>query len=371
MVDPYSNLPESLHQLWQVEEWCQQRILVAVSGGADSVGLLRALHGLAQDHGLIHVAHFNHGWRGQDSDDDQQFVSQLCQALRLHCLVGHWSDWAPADAKHSRSEETARQVRYQFLAQKARELGARYIVTAHTASDRVETLLHNLCRGTGLAGACSPTFVRPLDDHLLLVKPLLTCFREDVLNYLQSLKQSYCVDSSNENQEYSRNFLRQSILPSLRQHYGSEVDRRLLSFSQIVEQTVAVEQAIADQYWKLAQDAAEHDSFLVREIGKGADQYIVIPQASRLSVAWPVVLQSLQQAWHRRGWSLQGMSRSHWTKIQELWLEPFATPGTAPGQAIVSSRRGGLTLPGAIRVSIFRDWIIFDPQAKIRSNKTN
>jgi len=371
MVDPYSNLPESLHQLWPVEEWCQQRILVAVSGGADSVGLLRALHGLAQDYSLIHVAHLNHGWRGQDSDDDQKFVSQLCQALGLHCHVGHWNQWAPADVNHSRSEETARQVRYQFLAQKARELGARYIVTAHTASDRVETLLHNLCRGTGLAGACSPTFIRPLDDDLLLVKPLLTCFRQDVLNYLQSLQQSFCVDSSNENLEYSRNFLRQSILPSLRQLYGSEVDRRLLSFTQIVEQTVAVEQAIADQYWQLAQDAADHDSLLIREIGKDVDQCIVIPQASRVSVAWPVVLQSLQQAWHRRGWSLQGMSRSHWTKVQSLWLGPSASLGTTPGQAIAPSRRAELTLPGAIRVSSFRDWIIFEPQTKIRSKKTN
>lgn len=371
MTDPFLNLPESLHQLWPVEEWCQQPILVAVSGGADSVGLLRALHGLARDRDLIHVAHFNHGWRGHDSDDDQQFVSRLSQSLKLHCIVGHWSDWAPADTEHSRSEEAARRIRYQFLSHKAREIEACYIVTGHTASDRVETLLHNLCRGTGLAGACSPTVIRPLDDQLLLVRPLLTCFREDVLNYLQSLEQPYRNDTSNENQKYSRNFLRHSILPLLRQHYGPSVDRHLLSFSQIVEQTVAVEQAVAEQYWQQVQNMAQQNFHLLRAAISAADKAILIPKASLLEVAWPVALQSLQQAWRNHGWSLQGMSRGHWKQIQTLWREAPVLSQDTPFTAKVPPKRNCRTLPGAIVVTIFRDWIIFQPQAKIHATRSS
>ena len=121
--------------------------VVAVSGGADSVALLRALHTC---HAALTVAHVNHQLRGEESDADEAFVRDLCAALGVECRVR--SVDVTALAAGDNLESTARRVRYEFFTEVANEVGAAWVATAHTADDQAETVLHRLIRGTGLQG---------------------------------------------------------------------------------------------------------------------------------------------------------------------------------------------------------------------------
>ncbi len=149
-------LVSNLLQSWPLGLWQDQSIVLAVSGGADSVALLRAVcevRSHLRHSDRLHVAHLNHGWRGTESDWDEQFVVELSHTLGIACTVHR----LPPQPESAKSEQAARKARHAFFKQVAHERNARFVATAHTASDRVETMLHNLCRGTGLSGVLADT----------------------------------------------------------------------------------------------------------------------------------------------------------------------------------------------------------------------
>ena len=229
-----------------------------------------------------------------------------------------------------RSEESARQLRYQFLRDAAYHCGARYVVTAHTASDRVESLLHNLCRGTGLSGACTPRLFRPLDEELVLVRPLLHCYRSDVKRYLRFLGQAFRQDTSNQNQNYRRNFLRQSVLPLLREQYGPQLDQHLMSFSLIVEEALETLQVQAEAYGEQCQERLR-PLLAAGELAPPCESSFTIPSVQVVAATWPVVQLAIQSAWSQRGWPLQGMSRAL-GKIRALWSQSASPPSPVGDQ---------------------------------------
>ncbi len=150
-MDPLP-LEHKLAQAWPSDRWRDVGVLVAVSGGPDSVALLRALRRIAPaGRGSLRVAHFNHRWRGAEADQDQRFVVTLCESLGLACEVGA-ADPARQGMAPDGLEAAARDARYRFLVETAQRTGARYVVTGHTADDQAETILHHIVRGTGLLG---------------------------------------------------------------------------------------------------------------------------------------------------------------------------------------------------------------------------
>jgi len=190
----------------------QQGDLVAagVSGGADSVALLSLLCALRPELGLRLVAcHVNHGLRGEESDRDEAFVRQLCGRLGVECRVLRIDAAALAKASGRSVEEAARDARYAFFAQAAGERGK--TATAHTASDNAETVLLNLCRGTGLRGLCGIPPVRGS-----IVRPLIACTRAETEAWCRSQGLGWVEDSTNAADEYARNRLRHHVLPTLR-----------------------------------------------------------------------------------------------------------------------------------------------------------
>ncbi len=262
---------------WPVVRWRDRRLLVGVSGGADSVALLLALHELAAPGQLV-VAHLNHGWRGQESDGDQAFVVKLCAQLGRLCIASLLQDRDKKAASHvddnmsrgvamlataqgdgalgqvcevnegtERTEEYARRARYEFFKASAYQVGASYVVTAHTADDRVETLLHNLFRGTGPAGAASLVAFRSLDEDLVLARPLLRKRRAEIESFLAARGQDFRQDSSNFQTHYRRNFLRHRVLPLIEQEYPSAADS-LLNFSELAEDLVMDVERLANQW---------------------------------------------------------------------------------------------------------------------------
>lgn len=204
-------------------------LLVAVSGGADSMALLHALHGLAPRHGWeLTVAHLEHGIRGKASREDAAFVRKAARRLGIPFIGGRVSVPALARRAGISHEMAARQARYAFLARAARKAGAGCIVTAHTADDQVETFFLKLLRGAGrgsLAGirGCVPlaglVAVKPAAS-LMVVRPMLGVTRREVLDYLREAGGDWREDATNADPAYLRNRVRGQLLPMVEEHYS-------------------------------------------------------------------------------------------------------------------------------------------------------
>lgn len=184
-----------------------EKVLVALSGGADSMCLLDLLRRAGYP---VLAAHFNHGLRGEEAMRDEKHVSDYCRANGIELVAGRGDVCAYA-AEHGMSiEEAARELRYSFLEETAESAGCVWIATAHNASDNAETLLLNLARGSGARGLGG---IPPLRGKL--VRPLLGVTREEIFAYLTERGIPWVEDSSNASDEYSRNRIRHQVLPVL------------------------------------------------------------------------------------------------------------------------------------------------------------
>ncbi len=214
----------------------ERAVVVAVSGGADSLCLLHALHRIWKGRGALHVAHLDHMLRGDASCEDARFVAAQAALLGLPCTVGSRDVSAYRARLRCSLEEAAREARYSFLATVARELGAVCVLTGHTRDDAVETVLLHILRGTGVHGLRGLESVSPfpsgLDGEwsggsLRLVRPLLEVSRADAREYCGSLGLEPREDASNASLAYQRNRVRLKLLPEMRQ-VNPRVDDALL-----------------------------------------------------------------------------------------------------------------------------------------------
>ena len=185
-----------------------QHLLVAVSGGPDSIALLSLLAALAPSWRLtLTVVHFNYGLRGGESDGDEAFVSSFCRGRNLPLIIRR-----PVLAKQRRASSLqllARWARYEAMKSLAHEIRADRIVTGHTANDQAETMLMWMLRGAGLTGLAGMPFIR----EQIIVRPLLRTTREEILAYLKQEGLSYRQDSTNLTTLYRRNRVRRDLLP--------------------------------------------------------------------------------------------------------------------------------------------------------------
>jgi len=218
------------------------RVVVAVSGGADSVALMRVLLILRSELGIVlAVAHFNHGLRGVDSDGDERFVAELAQRHDLLFFAGRADVREHATAHKLSLEHAARELRYEWLVELARQQRLEAIATAHTADDQAETVLMKFLRGAGTKGLAGihPVLLR---DGIRVVRPLLGALRTEVEAYLHSLSQPWREDESNRDACYARNRIRHELLPLLERDYNPNL-RELLG--------EAAEVALAEEdYWQ-------------------------------------------------------------------------------------------------------------------------
>jgi tRNA(Ile)-lysidine synthase len=201
-----------------------QKLVVGVSGGADSLALLHGLRGAAR--GLLTAVHVDHGLR-ENSAEDARYVQQTCSAWQIPSVVKQLTLTAT-------SEEAARRERYLALSQAANEVGATAILTAHHADDQVETVLMNLVRGTGIDGLCGMSAVSPVpytvDEAQRLYRPLLTLTRPEILAYCQQHNITFVEDVTNQERRYFRNRIRHELLPTLEQH-APQIRKRLLQLA--------------------------------------------------------------------------------------------------------------------------------------------
>ena len=184
-------------------------ILCAVSGGADSMYLLCRLRELGCP---VAAAHFNHGLRTGEADRDEAFVKNFCESQNIPFTAGRGDVSRYARENRLSTEDAARQMRYAFLEETARRIGASAIATAHTADDNAETVLLHLIRGAGLGGLGG---IPPVRGNLR--RPMLSLTRQEVESYLRERDIPFVTDSTNEADDYARNRLRHRVLPALRE----------------------------------------------------------------------------------------------------------------------------------------------------------
>ena len=185
------------------------RIIVALSGGADSVALLRILHTLGYD---CEAAHCNFHLRGTESDRDEMFVRKLCKTMKTPLHTIDFATEQYAIEKKISIEMAARELRYQWFAEIKEKTKADVIAVAHHQDDSVETVLLNLIRGTGINGLLG---IRPKNGDI--VRPLLCISRKEITDYLQNAGQEYMTDSTNLQDEYTRNKIRLNLLPLMQE----------------------------------------------------------------------------------------------------------------------------------------------------------
>lgn len=210
-----------------------ETVLAAVSGGADSVCLLNILNSLRDELDIqLHVAHLDHGLRGEQSAADACYVEQLAQKLGLPSTVEKRdvNEWNKQ--RKTSLEEAAREVRYRFLDDVARQVGASRVAIGHTRDDQVETVLLHYLRGTGVSGLRGLRPAAPLpygqqDDGLYVIRPLLEVARHETAAYCKEHGPEPRIDPTNEQKGFLRNRVRLELLPLLRQ-YNAEVDGAVL-----------------------------------------------------------------------------------------------------------------------------------------------
>lgn len=321
-----------LARAWPPARWNEVTTLVGLSGGADSVALLRALcrvkGGMT---GRIVAAHFNHGWRGEESNGDERFCRELSESLDIPCLFG---SGAAANEK-SKTEEGARRARYAFFRRAAEEVGARYLVLAHHRDDQVETVLQRMIRGTSLRGLAGIPRLRRLSELTTIVRPLLSCPRRVIEKYLAAIGQPYRMDSTNSNPAWMRNRIRAELIPLLEEKFSPQASRAIARLAQESAESLAFLDGLA----------SEAMSLLVRE--HHASNSVTLRNIEALN---PYLLRLvLIHIWRFMNWPEGEMTRRHWKKLTaDLLSKKDGSLGQYPGAIHVSQvdatyvfRRGG------------------------------
>ena len=320
-----------LAESWPPERWRDVSVLVAVSGGADSVALLRALIGLKTGgSGRLMVGHFHHGLR-QQADAEEQFVRRLCGQLDLPCHVGHGDVGSLAAQQGDGLEAAARHSRYEFLQSVAEQQAARYLVTAHTADDKIETVLQRIIRGTGLAGLAGIPRVRRLSPAVSLLRPLLDFRRTEVLDYLSELHQDYCQDESNLDTRFSRNRIRHVLLPLLADQFNPAVDEALLRLGTLAAEAQAVIDESVDEHF-------EH------HVSAQSPNRVIIQTAPLQSTRPYIIRELCIRIWQQQEWPQQDMGRAQWEQLARFILQPDTAKTVLPGAITAEQKDEQLVL---------------------------
>ena len=301
------------------------RWLVAVSGGPDSMALLRVALLVAQEQGgEITCGHVDHQLR-PESGTDREWVQQQCTAFDVPCRVEKIELPVP-DGPRTAIEEQARNARYAALLRMAHACGATTVLTGHTADDNAETILHHLFRGTGLRGLSGIPEVRPLAEGIVVWRPLLSIRREAIVACLNALGQPSLSDSSNASDAFTRNRVRSELLPWLER----ELNPRSVEALQ-----------------RLASQASEQQSWVEEQAERCLTSALIEPTTEvvrlhrpLLATAHPVLAREcFVRLWVRQNWPRQAMTAEHWQRLVEVCQDHGPRAVHMPG-GIDVRRRG-------------------------------
>ncbi len=289
----------------------QHCLLVAVSGGQDSLCLLHILLQLRQELNIeLHVAHLDHQLRGADSVADAQYVSHLAEQLGIPVTVGQRDVKSYQAQQHASLEEAAREVRYTFLAQVAKSVGTDRVAVGHTTDDHIETILMHLVRGTGtkgLRGLQPSSLWKSSDRCLAIIRPLLRVSRRETADYCREHQLIPRMDASNLSLSPLRNRIRQQLLPLL-ENYNPRVSEALLRSAVIASDDLAFLEQESARLWGTV---ANREGQIVSFEKKG---FLELPPALKR--------QLLREATERLLGSLKDIETRHIEEIMAALTKP-------------------------------------------------
>lgn len=297
-----------------------EKVVVAVSGGPDSVCLLHLLRELKGTLSLdLHVAHLNHQLRGADSDADAEYVCHLAASLGLPATVSSRDVKAYQVSKRLGLEEAAREVRYAFLAEVAEAVGARRVAVGHTGDDQVETIILHIVRGSGISGLVGmlPETPWPNEqrERIRLVRPLLQFSRQDTVNYCAEHNLAPREDASNLSSSALRNRIRSELLPLLLSLNPGFRDN-LLRLSRLAADDLSIIDGQVEGVWN---DVAKED----------ADN-VVLDRRAIVGLPVPVQRAVLRKALEHRLGSLRDIEAVHIEEMRDMLDKPVGTRISLP-----------------------------------------
>jgi len=212
----------------------ESKVLLAVSGGADSIALLHIINALINHGDLnvdLHCTHINHQLRAEQADRDENFVIRLATSLKLEVTTKRINVRQYASENKLSIETAARKLRIENLIRIADANNCDCIATGHQKDDNAETIIHRLQRGTGYRGLAGIWPERVFDSRMKFVRPLLCVTRDEIIQYLQQKKVSWCEDYTNIDCTYTRNYIRHQLLPTLQQESNNSLVEQLSDLS--------------------------------------------------------------------------------------------------------------------------------------------
>ncbi|WP_196247004.1 tRNA lysidine(34) synthetase TilS [Clostridium novyi] len=208
------------------------KVVVALSGGPDSICLLHILHTLKDELNIsIVAAHVNHCLRGEAADNDEMYVKKICEELGIQCFVKREDVHRISKERGISCEMAGREVRYQFFEEVLHKINGNKIAIAHNANDQAETVLMRILRGTGLEGLVG---IRPVRDNIF-VRPIINLTRDEIENYCEVNKLNPRIDKTNFENIYTRNKIRLELIPYIQKNFNSDVIEVLNRFSDTVK----------------------------------------------------------------------------------------------------------------------------------------
>ena len=300
-------------------------LLIAVSGGPDSVCLLHILANLQAELGIkLHLAHLNHQLRGAESEADASYVSRLACQLNIPATIEQRDVKAYQAGQHLSLEEAAREVRYTFLAQVARSIDADRVAVGHTVDDNVETILMHLIRGTGIQGLrglqpCSRW--QSSGNSLTVIRPLLPVSREETADYCHHHQLMPRIDTSNLSLSPLRNRIRHQLLPIL-QSYNPQVVEALLRTGRIASDDLAFMDKEIGRLWG--------------EVGQEQENTIVLDKERFLKLPPALKRHLLRKAIENLLGNLKDIEARHIEEIMDALTKPAGKRLSLPGGLVFS-----------------------------------
>ena len=243
-------------------------VLIAVSGGADSVALAYALHFLKKRYRIsITLAHLNHRIRGRAADQDAHFVKELAWRLGLRCVQGQTDVPRLARERGISLEMAARESRYDFLERTAREVGANCVATAHTADDQVETVLLKLTRGAGPQGISGIPYYTERRG-VRIIRPCRDVTHTEAVRFLRRHGLIWREDKSNLDMTFLRNRVRHQVLPLLESKLNPQVRRAILRVAELLREENEWLDSIARGLWNECVESAKRNELNVEKLNR-------------------------------------------------------------------------------------------------------
>lgn len=254
----YSKVLETIEKYNMLKKG--DKIIAGLSGGADSCSLVHILSRLGDEYDLdITAVHINHGIRGSEADRDEAFAKEFCERLEIKFIAYHCDIPKEAAIRAMGEEETGRLIRYEKFTEAADNIGGAKIAVAHNENDMTETLIMNLCRGTGLKGLAG---IRPVNENI--IRPILYCSRPEIEQYCRDNDIEFCTDSTNLETEYTRNKVRQILLPWLEKEINFSAGVNIAKTAALLREEEDYLENLAEKLYSEVVIRSENNSLVIK-----------------------------------------------------------------------------------------------------------